>query len=322
MKRIIAIAVSAVALLGVSAAQAQTYPDRPIKVILPGGAGGPGDRVSRLIVLPIAASIGRPLVMDYQAGAGGNIGMVAAAKAAPDGYTLVNVALGQRVLNPLMDPGLPYNADRDFVPIAVLAKIPYVLVAHQSVPARDFKEMLALLKANPGKFNYASHGHGTTAHVAAELFKSLTGTSITHVPYKSDAAAMADLLGAHVQLMFNVNSSVSKHVDAGTLKGIATAAKERVALMPKLPTFEEQGLPGFTAETWYALMAPAGTPAPILERLNAEINKVLRDPAVRASLGQTGLTPGGGSAADAAAFIEAEKAKWKPAIEAAGLRKQ
>jgi tripartite-type tricarboxylate transporter receptor subunit TctC len=321
MKTILAAAVSALAVLGAPLAQAQAWPDKVVKIVLPGGPGGPGDRVSRLIVLPVAERLGKPVVMDYQAGAGGNIGMAAAAKASADGHTFVNAALAQRVLNPLMDSKLPYDAEKDFVPVIMLAKIPYVMVVHNSVPARSYKEVLALLKASPGKLNYASHGNGTTAHVAAELFKSMTGASITHVPYKSDAAAMSDLLGGHVQVMFNVNSSVAKHIDAGTLHGIATAAGERVPLLPKLPTFEEQGLAGFTAETWYALLAPAGTPAVAIERMNAEINKVLADPAVRASLGQSGLTPGGGSAADLAKFIEAEKAKWRPTVEAAGLKK-
>lgn len=322
MKGIFVAAVSALAVIGAPHVQAQAWPDKPVRIVLPGGPGGPGDRVSRLIILPIAERIGKPVVMDYQAGAGGNIGMAAGAKAPADGSAFVNAALAQRVLNPLMDSKLPYDAEKDFVPVIMLAKIPYVMVVHKNVPARTYEEVLALLKASPGKLNYASHGNGTTAHVAAELFKSLTGAVITHVPYKSDAAAMSDLLGGHVQVMFNVNSSVAKHIDAGTLNGIATAAGERVPLLPKLPTFAEQGLAGFTAETWYALLAPAGTPAPIVERMNAEINKVLADPVVRASLGQSGLTPGGGSAADLAKFIDAEKAKWRPTVEAAGLRKQ
>ncbi len=322
MKNTLVAAFAALTAVTMPAALGQAWPDKPIRLVLPGGPGGPGDRVSRLIVLPIADKLGKPVVMDYQAGAGGNIGMVAAAKAPGDGYTFVNAALAQRLLNPLMDPKLAYDAEKDFVPVALLCRIPYVMVAHRSVGAKDFKELLALLKASPGKLNYASHGNGTTAHVAAELFQSVTGAKITHVPYKSDAAAMADLLGGHVQVMFNANSSVSKHVDAGTLNGIATAASERVPLLPKLPTFQEQGLAGFTAETWYVLLAPAGTPAAVVERVNGEINKVLQDPAVRASLAQTGLTPGGGSVADAARFIESEKAKWRPIIEAAGLRKQ
>jgi tripartite-type tricarboxylate transporter receptor subunit TctC len=274
----------------------------------------------RTVVQPISASIGQPVVIDYRAGAGGNIGMEFAAKAAPDGYTLVVGALAQQVLNPLIDPKLAYDPDRDFVPIVLLARFPYVLVAHPSVPARSSRELIDLLKASPGKYNYGSHGNGTTSHVAAELFKSTVGVQITHVPYKSDAAAVTDLLGGQVQLMFNVASSVWRHIEAGKLRGIATASAQRVPSIPDLATFEEQGGPKLAAETWYSLLAPVGTPRPILERLNAEVNKVLANPATRATLAQSSAIPAGGTMAEVRSFIEAEKVKWKPIVAASGAK--
>ena len=316
---VLAIAAAVLALTANDAA-AQAYPERLIRVILPGGPGGPNDLLIRTAVQPISASIGQPVVIDYRAGAGGNIGMEAAARAAPDGYTLVVGALGQQVLNPLIDPKLPYNPDRDFVPIVLLARFPYALVVHPSVPATNARDLIALLKANPGKYNYGSHGHGTTSHVASELFKATVGVQVAHVPYKSDAAAVTDLLGGQVQLMFNVASSVGRHVDAGSLRGIATASRQRVPSIPNLQTFEEQGLPGLAAETWYSLLAPVGTPPRILERLNAEVNKVISNPATRASLSQVSAIAAGGTMAEAQAFIDSEKIKWKPIVAASGAK--
>jgi len=314
-------AVTLLSLTSCAFAQTNTtngYPNRFIKLILPGGAGGPFDVLARLAVLPIEKTLGQPIIPDYRSGAGGNIGMAVGARSPADGYNLVIGALAQLVLNPLVDSKVPYDVDRDFVPITLLALLPYVLVVHPSVPARNANELLALIRANPDKFNYASHGIGTTSHVAAELFKKIFNIKISHVPYKSAAQATTDMIGGQVQIMFDGVQSVAKHVESDRLRAIAMPSRARVALMSAVPTFEEQGLHQLIAESWFALIAPVGIPAPIVKLLNEEVNAVLQKSETIKGLANLGMVPSGNSSADLRTYIEVEKDKWRPIVLASG----
>lgn len=302
------------------AAEAQTaeggrYPNRVIRLIHPSAAGGPFDQLARLTIHPIEKRLGQPIVPDYRPGAGGSLGIVAGARAPADGYHLVVGALAQRVLNPILDSTLAYDADRDLEPIVLLAHLPYVLVVNPSVPVKTAPELIAYARANPGKLNYGSHGSGTASHVACELFKHAFGLDISHVPYKSSGQAVVDLIGGQIQMMFDGLQATTQYVQQGSLRAIAMPAPSRVPQMPNVPTFQEQGLPPLQAGSWFALFAPAGTPPAIIELLNAEVNRVMQLPETQQGINRIGMVAAGGSAQQLASFIEAEKARWRPVLQ-------
>jgi tripartite-type tricarboxylate transporter receptor subunit TctC len=301
-------------------AQSQNYPSKPIRWVMPYPPGGSIDTVSRAIAQRLTERIGQQIVVDNRTGAGGTIGAEIAAKAAPDGYTIVNGGDGTLAVSPLLRKKLPYDPVRDFKPITQLVSITYVLAVHPSVPTKTVAEVMALAKAKPGQLNYASGGVGSAPHMLGELFKFRTGADIVHIAYKGSAPAISELLGGHVQLMFTGLPSVLAQLKAGKLRGIAVTSAQRLPAVPELPTFTEAGVKGFEVSPWFGVLAPAGTPRAIVDRLYREFAAVLKEPPVRDFMNQRGVDPVGSSPAEFSAHIKAEIAQWKEVIERAGIR--
>ena len=311
-----------VALVGVlcfaAPALSQSYPTRPIRVIVPFGAGGGTDNLARIIEPLVTKALGQPLVIENRPGGGSSIGMDQVAKAAPDGYTLVMTDTSIAV-NPSLKP-LPYDTLNDFAPVSLLATAPVILVAHPSVPAKTLAEFVALAKAKPGELNYAAGGIGASTHLGGELLKFVAGIDVKHVPYKGTGPAMNDLIGGHVQVMFSGISSARPFMDAGALRALAVTGDARNAAVPDVATFEEVGLPGVTASTYWGILAPKGTAKEIIDRLSAEFAKAVRDPEVVKRIGELGYLPIGGAPRDYAENIRSEIAKWAPVIKAANIK--
>jgi len=306
----------------VSAAHADDYPTRPIKLIVPFAAGGGNDTVARLAGEGLTTELGQPVVIDNRPGAGGIIGAEAVARAALDGYTLFLGGVGSHAINPNLHAHLSYDPIKDFAPITLVASAPLVLVVHPSVPATSVRELIALAKAQPGRLNYASNGNGSSSHLAAVMFASMTGIDIVHVPYKGLSPALADLIGGQVQLMFSSVVAIVPHVKAGKLRALAVSSRERLSLLPDLPTIAEAGVPGYETSSWYGILAPAGTPAEIVTRLNAALVKVVSQPDVRQALAQEGADPVGNSPAAFGAFIRSERQRLGDVIRQAKVPMQ
>ena len=303
-----------------TAALAQSYPAKPIRLIVPFAAGGGNDNVARLVGKHLSDSLGQQLVIDNRPGAGGVLGAELAAKAVPDGYTLFLGGVGSHAVNPNLNVSLPYDPIRDFAPVALLAQAPLVLVVHPSVPADSITAFVALARSRPGQLNYASNGNGSSSHLAAVMFDSMTGVDMVHVPYKGLSPALTDLLSGRVQLMFSSVVAILPHIKAGKLRGLAVTGSRRLASMPNLPTIAESGLPGYEASSWYGVLAPAGTPREIVARLNAELVKALAQPEVRTSLLAEGAEPIGGSPEQFAAHIRSEMERLGKLIREAKIR--
>jgi len=271
---------------------------------------GPADALARIAGDKLGGALGQPFVIENRAGAGGNIGMEQGAKAAPDGYTLTLAPVGNLTIAPSLYSKLPYDPARDYAPITVLAAVPNVLIVHPSVPARSLIEFIALAKSKPGALNYASPGNGSGPHLAAELLKSMAGIDLVHVPFNGVAPAMNAVLGGQVQMFFAQSSAALQHVKAGNVVALGVASAKRIASAPDLATLAEQGLTGFDVTSWYALVAPAGTPQPIVERLHAEIAKALAEPDVRERIAGLGAEPVGNSPTEFAAMQRVEAARW------------
>ncbi len=303
-----------------TAALAQSYPAKTIRLIVPFAAGGGNDNVARLVGKHLSDSLGQPLVIDNRPGAGGALGAEVAAKSAPDGYTLFLGGVGSHAINPNLNERLPYDAVRDFAPVALLASAPLVLVVHPSVPAASFKAFVALARSKPGQLNYASNGNGSSSHLAAVMFDSMTGVDMVHVPYKGLSPALTDLLSGRVQLMFSSVVAILPHIKAGKLRGLAVTGGKRLSSMPELPTLAESGLAGYEASSWYGVLAPAGTPKEIIARLNAETVKALDRPEVKNSLLAEGAEPIGGTPEQFAAHIKSENERLGKLIGDAKIR--
>ena len=303
-----------------TAALAQSYPAKPIRLIVPFAAGGGNDNVARLVGKHLSDNLGQQLVIDNRPGAGGVLGAELAAKAVPDGYTLFLGGVGSHAVNPNLNVSLPYDPIRDFAPVALLAQAPLVLVVHPSVPADSITAFVALARSRPGQLNYASNGNGSSSHLAAVMFDSMTGVDMVHVPYKGLSPALTDLLSGRVQLMFSSVVAILPHIKAGKLRGLAVTGSRRLASMPNLPTIAESGLPGYEASSWYGVLAPAGTPREIVARLNAELVKALEQPEVRTSLLAEGAEPIGGSPEQFAAHIRSEMERLGKMIREAKIR--
>ena len=271
---------------------------------------GPADALARIAGDKLGGALGQPFVIENRAGAGGDIGMEQGAKAAPDGYTLTLAPVGNLTIAPSLYSKLPYDPARDYAPITVLAAVPNVLIVHPSVPARSLIEFIALAKSKPGALNYASPGNGSGPHLAAELLKSMAGIDLVHVPFNGVAPAMNAVLGGQVQMFFAQSSAALQHVKAGNVVALGVASAKRIASAPDLATLAEQGLTGFDVTSWYALVAPAGTPQPIVERLHAEIAKALAEPDVRERIAGLGAEPVGNSPTEFAAMQRVEAARW------------
>jgi tripartite-type tricarboxylate transporter receptor subunit TctC len=310
--------VVALSLVAVTAI-AQSYPVRPIRLIVPYPAGGPTDFVGRTVGQKLSQFLGQQVVVDNRPGAGTIIGSELVARAAPDGYTLLFGTGGGTFLAPLMLSKVPYDPHRDFAPVAMLVMSPQVLVVHPSVPAKSVSELVALAKAKPGVLNFASVGTGTSPHLGGELFQSLTGTKIVHVPYKGTAPAMTDLISGQVQMMFTSMPTVLAHVKSGKLRLLGTGGKKRSAAIGDTPPIAET-VPGFELITWYGVFAPARTPEVIIRRLNSEIAKVLADPESRERMTAQGLEPTTMTPEEVRHHTQEETKRWTRLIKAAGIK--
>jgi tripartite-type tricarboxylate transporter receptor subunit TctC len=317
MKRLLP---AVLALLLPALAAAQAYPSAPVRIVNPFTAGGPADLLARAVGQKLNEAWGQPVIVESRAGAAGNIGIEYVARQPSDGYTLLVMPTGNAVVNPHLYAKLPYDTFRDFAPVTLLATVENALVVNPGVAAKSVPELVALAKASPGKLTFASPGVGSQAHIAGEMLKSMAGVDMLHVPYKGMAPAMNDLLGGQVSFMFLSMSSALKQVEAGKLRALGVASLKRAPAAPALPTIAEQGFPGFEAVSWYALMAPAGTPAEVVEKIAAESARALRDPAVRERLVGLGAEPVGSSPAELAAMLKRENARWGEFIRKAGIR--
>ncbi|MGZ8157042.1 MAG: Bug family tripartite tricarboxylate transporter substrate binding protein [Burkholderiales bacterium] len=305
--------------LGAAGAFAQSYPTKPIRLIVPYPPGGPTDFVGRLVAQKLSASLGQQVIVDNRPGAGTIIGSELIARAAPDGYSLLFGTGGGTFLAPLILPRVPYEPLKDFAPVAMLVQSPQVLVVHPSVAANTVGELVALAKAKPGALNFASVGTGTSPHLGGELLQSLTGAKIVHVPYKGTAPAMTDLIAGQVHLMFSSMPTVLAHVKAGRLRLIGTGGTRRSAVIPDTPTIAET-VPGFELVTWYGIFAPARTPSGIVQRLNGEIEKVLTEPDARERLGAQGLEPTVMTPEALKRYTEQDVSRWARLIKSAGIK--
>jgi len=316
-----AVIVCAAAMLAVQAAHAQIYPSRPVRLVVATSPGGGTDTLARILAAKLGERLGQQFVVDNRAGGSGIVGTELVARAAPDGHTLLMGFVSSLVLTPAMMP-TPYDASKDLAPIGLVAEAQYMLVIHPSVPARSLKEFVAYVKANPGRVNVASAGHGTPVHLSAELFKLVAGLDMTSVPYKGGGPAAAAVLTGESQAIFGSISATLPQIKAGKLIALGTTGLKRSQAAPQYPTFAEQGYPGFEVTSWYALMAPAGTPAAVVARLNDTVREILAMPDAREQMARQGLEPMGGSPAEAAAHLKRETATWRRVIKEAGIKVQ
>ena len=322
MRRITAV-LFAIAFACVGSAQAEpAYPGKPVKIIVPFPPGGSTDIVARAIGERLQAALGQPFVVDNKAGASGNIGMGEAVRSPADGYTLVLGAPQTLTINPQIFANLPFDPQKDLAPIAVIASVPNVLVVTNKLPVKTPQELLAYAKANPGKLNYGSSSIGGTPHLSAEMFKAMTDTSIVHVPYKGSAPAVQDLVGGQIEMMFDNLPAALPQIRAGNLRALAVTTLKRSPSAPDLPTLDESGLKGFDSQGWFALLAPVGTPAAILEKINAEVNKALATPEFRERLQAVGAEPVGGTIDDFKQRIRQETERWAKVIKFANIKAQ
>ncbi len=301
-----------------STAGAQSWPNRIITLVVPFPAGGPSDVIARAMAADLTAKLGQQVVVENRAGAAGNVGFAAVAKAAPDGYTVL-LGTTSVVNNRFIYRNLSFDTDRDLAPIALISKTPIVFAAHPSTGIKTLADLIARAKANPGKLNYGSPGHGTAAHITAELLQSIAGFKITHVPYKGSSPMITDLLGGQIELGADLLPSQIPQLKAGKYNGLALTSLTRSAQLPDLPTVAESGYPGFEASSWNALLAPTGTPPEVIGKLNTLVNAYLKSDKGRADLAKFGMEAGGGTPADFKSFMASEAAKWGPIIKAAKI---
>jgi tripartite-type tricarboxylate transporter receptor subunit TctC len=311
---------AAVIAIAPAAAQGPDYPTKPIRIVVPFPAGGATDLFARAAAQKMTEAWGQSVVVDNRPGAGGNIGTELVAKALPDGYTLEMGTVGTHAINASLYAKMPYDHVKDFAPIILVAGVPNVLVVHPSVPANSVQELIAYLKANPGKVNFASSGSGTSIHLSGELFKVMAGVQMTHIPYKGSAPALQDLLGGQVQLMFDNLPPSLPQIKAGKLRALGVTSTARAPALPEVPTIAESGLPGFDASSWFGLLAPAGTPPAIVAKINAEIAKWLATPEAKEKLLAAGANAAGGTPDDFARHIAAETAKWAKVVKESGAK--
>lgn len=297
----------------------QRYPERPVRVIVPFTAGGGADTIARTLGQKLTEAFGQPLVVDNRVGAGGNIGTEIAARASPDGYTLLLGYVGNLAIGPALHRKLPFDPVRDFVAITQLAAAPNVLVVHPAVPVKSFKEFITYVRSNPGKVNFASAVVGSPGHLAGEFLSRATGMEMVHVPYKGAAQAVVDVIGGQVQAMFGV-STVMPHIRTGKLRALATTSLKRFSLLPQVPTIAESGFPGFEATAWYGLLAPSGTPKIAVTRLHDETARALGTAHVKEKLVPLGFDIIGSTPEAFAAYIKAEIKKWGEIVRAVGIK--
>jgi tripartite-type tricarboxylate transporter receptor subunit TctC len=293
-------------------------PKGPITLVVPFAPGGATDVVSRLVAQKLSIRIARPVIVENVAGAGGAIGAAKVAKAVPDGNTLLMGTVATHAIQPLSTPPAPYHPQRDFTPISLVATVPNVLLVSKSTKAQNVKELIALLKAQPGQMTYGSSGVGTPPHLSGELFKSMTGTDMGHVPYKGGGPAMADTIGGHIPVLFDVLTGAASHIRANSVRALAVTTAKRSPSFPDLPTMAEAGVPGYETYTWNAVFGPAGLPAPMVETLSRELQAVVAEADVQAKLKELSADPVGSTPQVLAELVRSENEKWGPIIKSIG----
>ena len=319
MIRGVAVLLAVLGLAGSAAVRAD-YPDRPVRLVVPFPAGGGADAIARTIMPRVAAELGQSVIIDNRPGAGGNVGAEFVARASPDGYTLLYGTNGTHAINRSLYGSIPFDPIRDFAPVSRMTQIPALLVVHPAFPARSVAELVAHAKANPGKVNFASAGNGTTSHLAGELFKTMTGVDIVHIPYRGGGPAMTDLVGGQVAMMIDVMPNALPLATSGKLRGLAVTTSSRVAAAPDYPTIAESGVPGFEVSAWDGILAPAGTPRGVVDRLNAAIRAALADAQVRDALFARGMQTVPGTPEEFARHIASESEKWARVVRQSGAK--
>jgi len=316
----VAVAIAAIMSIGIvapAAAQA-TYPTKPVRLVVPFPPGGTTDILARAVAQKLSEAWGQQVIVDNRPGAGGNIGSELVAKSAPDGYTLLMGTVGTHAINPSLYAKMPYDHVKDFTPVILVAGVPNVLVVNPSLPVNSVTELIAYGKANPNKLNFASSGNGTSIHLSGELFRTMTGVQMTHVPYKGSSPALTDLIAGQVQLMFDNLPSSLQFIKAGKLRALAVTSAERSSALPDVPTLAESGLPGFEASSWFGVLAPAGTPNDVIVKLNTAIAGWLATADAKEKLAAQGAIAAGGAPDAFVRHIAAESNKWAKVVKASG----
>jgi tripartite-type tricarboxylate transporter receptor subunit TctC len=306
--------------LWAACAAAQPYPSKPIRLVVPFPPGGTTDILARDVGQRLTEALGQPVVIDNRPGAAGNIGSDIVAKAAPDGYTLLMCTVSSHAINPSLYAKLPYDHIKDFAPVILVARVPNVLEVNPGVPVYSVTDLIKLAKEKPGQINFASSGSGTSIHLSGELFKTMAGVDMVHVPYKGSAPAITDLIAGQVQVMFDNLPSSLQQIKAGRLRAIAVTSAQRSPALPDIPTIGESGLPGFEATSWFGVLAPAGTPPAILSKLNTEIDKWLQSADGKEKLLTQGALPAGGTPDQFSAYIKSETEKWAKVVKLSGAK--
>ena len=307
------------ATLATTGALAQNYPSRPVKIIVPFAAGGPADVYARVLADKLSRTMGQPFVVEDMPGGGSIVGTAAVQNSPPDGYTLLMMS-NTHTVNESLIKKKPFELMRDFVPVAPVNYSDLVLVVHPSVPAKTLKEFIALAKAKPGELNYASSGPGTPYHMAGELFKAMAGVNIVHIPYKGSSGARTDILGGQVQMMFDAITTMAPNVEAGKVRALGTSGKERSSVLPNVPTISEAGVPGYEATIWLGIMAPKGTPRPVIERLNTEIRKAVNAPDLKADWAKQGAVGMDMSPEEFDKYLRQDIEKWARIVKISGAQ--
>jgi len=314
------LALTALLLAFSGAAGAQPYPSQTIRLVVPFAPGGTSEIVARAVAHELTTSLGVNVIVDNRAGGAGTIAMQEVARAAPDGYTLILGHVGTLAVNPYAMERQPYDVNRDFVPIALLAKVPNIFVVNADVPAKDFKEFVALAKKNPGKLNYGSAGNGSAGHLAFEYLKYVTAIDVVHVPYRGTGPQLQDLLGGRLEAASAGTPALMAHIKSGKLRAIAVGTPERIPALPDVPTVAELGYPGFETSQWYGIIGPAKLPKEVIDKLSVEINKALKTSAITARFASDDAKAGGGTPADFGALIKTEQDRWSKVVKAANIR--
>jgi tripartite-type tricarboxylate transporter receptor subunit TctC len=311
---------AAFALLAAGVAGAQSWPAKPIRWIVPFAPGGTTDILARTISDKLTIALGKPVIVENNPGAGGGVGAVQTAKAAPDGYTIMGGTISTHAINASLYKTLPYDPVKDFTPITLIARVPNLLVVNPDVPAKNVKELIALMKANPSKYTFASSGNGTSQHLSGELFKSMAGVDMQHIPYKGSPAALQDVVSGQVTMTFDNITTAWPLAKAGKLRALAVTTAKRSPIAPDVPTLAEAGLAGYEIGSWQGVFAPAGTPVDVVKRLNTEIVKIINMPDVREKLVSLGAEPVGNTPDEFAALVKGEVVKWAAVVKQSGAR--
>jgi len=319
MKRI-ALAIGLAAFTFWTPSFAQTWPAKPIKWIVPFAPGGTTDILARTIGEKLTVALGQPVIVENKPGAGGGVGADFTAKAPPDGYTIMGGTISTHAINASLYKTLPYDPIKDFVPITLIARVPNMLVVNPEIPAKNVAELIALLKANPGKYSFASSGNGTSQHLSGELFKSMAGVDMQHIPYKGSPPALQDVVAGQVAMTFDNITTAWPLAKGGKLRALAVTTAKRSAIAPEIPTLSESGLAGYEVGSWQGVFAPAGTPPAIVARLNSEIVKIINMPEVKEKLIGLGAEPVGDSSAEFGAIVKTEVVKWAEVVKKSGAK--